>query len=384
MSDEGEREAGIADRPAEPSTEQMKPSEHTGRTEPPTGAESVAGSTPAPRTGWEGALFDGDHGPGVPGYAPVEPSGPRTPPKPGTPSSGNLRLPEWMRAEMSGETPGEMAGEADAGRRGHRSDRRPGADYDEEDEGRTRLMLFFGVGLLVVALLAAGAVYVLKKSSGGADEAGDPAAGAAGATPSATVRPPDVALPPNKPLARFRGVPHRAAGVLPDRHAGVAYPRLAAPWQIPGPKSGLGRLGWSGQQVLVTERGGGGRPTWYGQLLSGTLSDVQRPLYAGPGTERQAAVALAAQYEARFYPFPHKTRSLASQPLTVDGHRGWLVASYVGYRRPGVKATAEVVAVALVNTGRPSPAVLYMAIPNTNRDRWPDFNYVFTSLRLAR
>jgi hypothetical protein len=383
--------AGLADQPAEPSTDPPRAerpefaapaSASTGSpasAPSPESAEPAAppeGGPAAPRAGWERSLFEGDQGPGVPGYAPVEPSGPRTPPKPGTPSSGNLRLPDWMRAEMSGD---RDAGHDDArgrGRGGHDDD-------DEEDEGRTRLMLYFGVGLLVVALVAAGAVYVLKKVSGGADDTGERPSGATGATPGSAAGPPNVALPANKPLMRFRGSRDRAVGILPDRRAGVAYPRLAAPWQIPGRKSGLGRLGWSGQQVLVTERGDDGRPKWYGQLLSGTLSAAQRHLYAGPGAERQAAVALAAQYDKRYYAFPHRTRNLASQPLAVDGRRGWLVASYVGYRQRGIKATAEVVAVAVVNTGRPSPAVIYMAIPNTNRDKWPDFNYVFTSLRLT-
>ena len=367
-------QAGLVDRPAEPSIDppRTKPPEFPAPAAPAAPA-SEGGPPAAPRGGWERSLFEGDQGPGVPGYAPVEPPGPRTPPKPGTPSSGNLRLPDWMRAEMSGDR--------DSGHHETRADGLGGHD-DEEDENRTRLMLYFGVGLLVVALVAAGAVYVLKKVSGDADESEQPP-GASGATPAQAARPPNVALPANKPLMRFRGAHEKAVGVVPDRHAGVAYPRLAAPWQIPGRKSGLGRLGWSGQQVIVTERGGGGRPTWYGQLLSGTLSAVQRPLYAGPGTERQAAVALAAQYDTRFYAFPHRTRNLASQPLDVDGHRGWLVASYIGYHQRGIKATAEVVAVAVVNTGRAGPAVIYMAIPNTNRDLWPDFNYVFTSLRLT-
>jgi hypothetical protein len=246
-------------------------------------------------------------------------------------------------------------------------------------------MLYFGVGLLVTAIIAAGAVYVLKRNANGGDDAGDPAAGGGAVTGAATTtpsaRPPDVELPAGKPLMRFRGRHGKAVGVLPDRHAGIAYPHLGAPWQIPGRKSGLGKVGWSGQQVVVTERRGG-RPTWYGQLLSGTLSAAQRNLYAGPGTEQQAAVALAGQYDAQFYGFPHTTRGLASQPLTVDGRKGWLVSSYVGYHRRGIKATAEVVTVAVVDTGRAGPAVLFMALPNTDRALWPDINYVFTSLRL--
>jgi hypothetical protein len=327
--------------------------------QPPGEEPATAVTDPGP---WERSLFDGEQGPGDPRYAPVTPSGPSTPPKPGTPSSGNLRLPDWMREEMS------------AGDRGPLPD--PAVEGDAE--GRSRLMLYGGVGLLVVALIAAAAVYFLK-SSNGSDQTEDPAPGA---TTPAAAAPPDVQMPANKPLMTFRGRHSRPIGVVPDRLAGVVYPRLGAPWQVPGPKSGLGKLGWSGQQVVVTEQRAG-KPKWYGQLLSGTLSAAQRNLYGGPGTERAAAVALAKEYEARFYAFPHRTRSLASQQLTVDGHRGWLVASYLGYRKPGVKATAEVVAVAVIDTGRPSPAVIFMAVPNTNRNLWPDFNYVFSSLKIA-
>jgi hypothetical protein len=391
MSDEGELGA-----------HRSAPADDTG-THGETGTDDgLTAERLTPPTGWERSLFNGDHGPGVPGYVPATPSGPHTPPKPGIPSSGNLRLPDWMREEMRGgreSEPGAEFGDvgqfgqfggagADSAARPARaagpadSAAGPADSADDEDERRTRLMLYFGVGLLVVALLAAAAVYVLKKSSRGTDDAGTPVSTSTGAAATPSAAPPDVALAANKKLMRFRGQHSKALGLLPDRLAGVAYPRLGAPWQIPGAKSGLGRVGWSGQQVVVTERRGG-RPAWYGQLLSGTLSAAQRNLYAGPGTEQQAAVALATQYEAQYYGFPHKTRSLASQPLAVGGHRGWLVGSYLGYHRPGVRATAEVVALAVVDTGRASPAVIFMAVPNTNRNLWPDINYVFTSLRLT-
>jgi hypothetical protein len=367
---------------------------------PPDGTEDgpaqsgPAPGAPATRTAWERSLFDGEHGEhgdqgqGVPGYEPAMPSGPRTPPKPGIPSSGNLRLPDWMRDEMRGgrdaEPPASAPGAAPAtGPAGEPAAwSGPATGDPDQDEGRTRLMLYFGVGLLVVALVAAGAVYVLKRSGGATDEGNVPAPGGQGATTTPSAGPPNVALPPTRALMRFRGHHGAAAGVFADRLAGIAYPLFGRPWQVPGPKSGLGRVGWSGQQVVVTERHGG-RPAWYGQLLSGTLSAAQRNLYAGPGTERQAAAALAAQYDAQFYGFPHATRHLASQPLAVGGHRGWLVGSYITYHRPGIKATAEVVTVAVVDTGRAGPAVLFMALPNTARALWPDINYVFASLRVV-
>src|SRR4051812_26659898 len=78
--------ADWVDRAAEPATGPSAAADPAGSATAAAAAESSAA-----RTGWERSLFEGDQGPGVPGYAPVEPSGPRTPPKPGTPSSGNLR-----------------------------------------------------------------------------------------------------------------------------------------------------------------------------------------------------------------------------------------------------------------------------------------------------
>jgi hypothetical protein len=382
MSDEGElggqwstpakntSDDATTDRTATPPAQVSAPDQpFPAGVETPGSATEAAGVSAGdePAAPWERSLFDGEQGPGDPRYAPVVPSGPTTPPKPGTPSSGNLRLPDWMREEMSGQSAG-------------RGPVYPGVDGEEES--RTRLMLYGGVGLLLAALVAAAAVYFLKSSGGDSAGADEPEPGAGAATTPAAAAPPDVRLPATKRLTTFRGRHSSPVGLVPDKRAGVVYPRLGAPWQIPGPKSGLGKLGWSGQQVVVTESRDG-RPKWYGQLLSGTLSAAQRNLYGGPGTERAAAVALAKEYEARFYGFPHKTRSLASQQLTVDGRRGWLVGSYIGYRRPGVKATAEVVTVAVIDTGRPSPAVIFMAVPNTDRDLWPDINYVFSSLKIA-
>jgi hypothetical protein len=343
------------------STSQVSATDQTA--EPVNGQSSTEPSAAGP---WERSLFDGEQGAGDPRYAPVAPSGPATPPKAGIPSSGNLRLPDWMREEINtGQGPADRV-----------------MQIHDEDEGRSRLMLYGGVGLLVVALIAAAAVYFLKSSGAGAAEGDSGAPAPGGSTTPAAAAPPDVKLPADRPLMTFRGRHSRAVGIVPDKRAGVVYPRLGAPWQIPSAKSGLGKLGWSGQQVVVTEQQSG-RPKWYGQLLSGTLSAAQRNLYAGPGSEKAAAVALAKEYEARFYSFPHKTRSLASQRLTVDGRRGWLVGSYIGYRKPGIKATAEVVTVAVLDTGRSTPAVIFMALPNTNRNLWPDINYVFSSLKIA-
>ncbi|MEW2357844.1 hypothetical protein [Spirillospora sp. NPDC029432] len=297
-------------------------------------------------------LFAGEGDPQYAGVAPMAPSGPV---RPGKPSSGNWQMPDWMADED--------AADSKLGRQG-----------DLDEGGRSKLALYGGVGLLVVALLAAGGVYLFKQRGGEAE---------AETKKSSTDQEaaPEVKMPAEKPLRQFAGRPSRVLGAVKDPQAGLVYPRLARPWQVPTKKNKLGTPGWSGQQVLVTERTGG--QTWYGQLMTGVLNPSLQSEYKGPESVPAVAVQAAKGIEAQYYAFPHKSTPLASQALNVDGRKGWLVASYVTYKRAGVKATGEVVATAVIDNGRPAPAVAFAAVPNTHKTLWPDINRFMTQLKVA-
>ncbi|MEU5877409.1 hypothetical protein [Spirillospora sp. NPDC047279] len=406
--------------------------------QPPVPAESDAdayGERPAAggQQAWEGSLFDGQAGGGGGGddlY--VTPTGPATPGKPGKPSSGNWQMPDWMQDEDSADA---MLGKGAEGKRrfgrsrsdDKRSDNkrsddrrsddryaneqaaapvqesvgpaaptpstpstpstppapspRSGRDHLDDEGSRSRLVLFGGVGLLVVALLAAGGVYLLKGRDGGGAAPSDNDQGPAGNKPPAQDVP-KVELPPDKALARFAGRPSRMLGRVSDPHSGLSYPRLAAPWVVPTKKNKLGVTGWSGQQIVVTEKRGG--QMWYGQLLTGTLIPTLQASYKGPDSIKQITGLAALGFEQNYYAFPHKKAPLASQELTVDGRKGWLIASYLTYKRAGVRATGEVVVAAVIDTGRKAPAVVFASMPNTHRKMWPDLNQFMTQLKVAR
>jgi hypothetical protein len=230
--------------------------------------------------------------------------------------------------------------------------------------------------LLVVALLAAAVVYVLKHR--GNDDA-KPSKGKAAAAQH--VQQSAVALPPDKRLQTFTGRPSKVLGQVNDPGSGLSYPRMASPWQVPTKKNKLAIAGWSGQQILVTERRGG--RIWYGQLLTGTLTPALRSAYKGPQSVKPVTAMAAKGYESSYYQFPHKTTPLASQALSVGGRKGWLVASYLTYKRTGVKATGEVVATAVIDTGRAAPAVAFVSLPNTHRKMWPDINRFLSGLKVV-
>jgi hypothetical protein len=291
----------------------------------------------------------------------VAPSGP--PPKPGKPSSGNLRLPDWMRDENGGASGGAA---------------RP--PVEDEDDGRSRRPMFVGVGLLVVGLVAAGGAYVVK-GGGDTSNAAAPSRPTTAPSPSAT-RSAQSPAQPQKPLPRFRGTHSKVIGRVTDARSGLSYPRLAKPWATPAKRSPMTELGFGASQFVVTENSGG-QPTHWARLMSAELGGAAKDDYAGPGSEREAATRVAQMYEERMYGFRHKKRSLASQPLDIDGHKGWLVSDYLTFRRPGLKATGDVVALALVDTGHKAPGILLMSAPNTDKKLWPDVNFVVRSLKLA-
>ncbi|MGI5164886.1 hypothetical protein ACQEU3_11080 [Spirillospora sp. CA-253888] len=312
--------------------------------------------------GWEGSLFDGDDEGGDSRYAAVTPTGADGPAKPGKPSSGNWQMPDWMADEQ--------AADAKLGRT---------AESDESGGGKGRLVLFGGVGLLVVAVLAAGGVYYMKNKddSGPAPSEGKPGRPAAAQKP----QPPQAQLPPDRVLRRFPGKPTKVVGRVSDRFSGLSYPRLGPPWQVPNKKNKLGTQGWSGQQVVVTEKRAG--QPWYGQLLTGSLIPTLQSAYEGPQSLKNVTGLAAKGLEGNYYAFPHKSVPLASQPLNVGGRKGWLVASYLTYKRAGVRATGEVIATAVIDTGKPVPAVVFASMPNTHRKMWPDINQFFGQLRVA-
>jgi hypothetical protein len=291
----------------------------------------------------------------------VAPTGP--PPQPGKPSSGNLRLPEWMRDESNG------AGHSDS--------------YGYEEEGRSKRSLLIGVGVLVVGLVAVAGVYLLK---GGGDSKPVSHTGAPtqpSQPPSqAPVQPPSENPQPDKVLAKFRGAHTKPAGRVVDQRSGLSYPRLGKPWGPPPNKSPMTELGFSASQFSVTEKAGA-QPKRWARLMSAGLGGAEKDAYTGPGSERDAATQVAEAYEARMYGFGHRKKLLASQPLNIGGHKGWLVGYYLTYHRPGVKATGDVVTVAMVDTGRKAPGVLFMSVPNTHKKLWPDVNYVMHSMKVA-
>ncbi len=339
-----------------------------GQGENPSGFTSVAPVPAAPVPPAEppsGGDFGGlDDGPGVAQYAGVDLSGPAGPPKAGIPSSGNWQMPEWMREE----TQANLEASAQGG----------GFDEREMRRDRSRTYVFAGIGALAIAGFVALGIVVFKGDGGGAEAEVKARPGTSSPSPSATAR---ASLPPQKKLMVFKGNGSPVTGMLADPASGLSVPQLGGGWVEPNKKNKLAQSGWSGQQILVTEKKG--TQLWYGTVLTSPLGPVERRIWAKGGDLQTGAAQVAASLENRLYGFPHQTRELASQPLRVGGHEGWLVARYLKYDRAPIRSTAEVVVTALVDTGGQYPSVLFVSMPNTHKKLWPDINTVISRLKVG-
>lgn len=308
-----------------------------------------------------------DDGPGVAGYAGVDMSGPEGPVKAGIPSSGNWRMPDWMREETEAN---KQAGVQNAG-------------FDEQEmrRDRGRTLIFAGMGVVALVAFVALAVAVLNNDSSSADEEDarvGPSASVPAVAPTVTQ---EAAAYPAKPIRKFKGTGSPVAGSLADKASGLTYPAFGGKWTVPNKKNKLFQPGWSGQQIMLTEKKG--TQLWYGTILSKPLGPVEKRIAAG-GKDLQEKTQLVAEgLERQLYAFPHKAKPIASQELELNGGKGWLVASQYTFDRTPIAAKSEIVVTALVDTGKKNPSLLFMSMPNTVKNLWPDVNAVVDGLRVG-
>jgi hypothetical protein len=296
-------------------------------------------------------------------YAGVDLSGPG-PAKAGIPSSGNWQMPAWMREETEADLAASPRGGA--------------LDEDEMRRDRSRTFLFAGLGTLAVAGIVALGVVVFTGDGGGTEAEVKAQPGVSAPSTGATDQ---TALPPRKKLRNFKGAGSPVLGVLADPDSMLNVPRFGGGWVEPNEKNKLAQSGWTGQQILVTEKKG--TQLWYGTLLTSPLGPVERRVWSQGGSLEKNAAAVAQSLQSRLYGFPHEKLDLASQPLKVDGRDGWLVAHHLKYDRAPIRSTSEVVVTALVDTGKQYPSVLFVSMPDTHKRLWPDINAALTRIKIG-
>lgn len=203
-----------------------------------------------------------------------------------------------------------------------------------------------------------------------------------------TTPPPDTAPPLAKACPPPTGGP-APAGPVPatpkgdrtvDARSGISYEAFGPPWRTwTNNWSDGGELDVSYRtgQYFVTEIYPMGE--YLASILSGSV----------PATNNDALTLdlkctshqVAADVRAAHYPQPNTQDMIKDEAVTLGGRPAWLNEFRLHFDEPGLNAKDELVAVALIDVGRPEAAVLYVSIPGTHRQYDKVVDEVLASVR---
>ncbi|WP_305785176.1 hypothetical protein [Symbioplanes lichenis] len=254
----------------------------------------------------------------------------------------------------------------------------PGPGPDPEQRRRRQMLLFGGIAggivaigltiILIVALASDGDAFSSK-----AQAPTDVRPPLAQMCPAPTTIPGDPAPAPSAP------VPPASGERTVDEEAGISYKKYGAPWE---PWTTIWRAGtlevpYKVGQHFVTEQYSGG--TYHASILSAAV----------PAAENDAVTLnlecvgrqVAADVRAEYYPQPNTIEQLRDGLTTLGGRPAYLSEFRLHFQSPGLQATAERSAVAVIDVGKPTAAVLYLSIPNTHAQFEPVIAEVLASVR---
>ena len=149
-----------------------------------------------------------------------------------------------------------------------------------------------------------------------------------------------------------------------DEAAGIAYPYLGQGWLEYDLQDMVETTSVAGQYLVtqdVTPDGG----LFIAQCTSGPLSPG---LYPGAGGLQPALAQVADSVRLNYYPIPNAQEVLRNEARTVDGVPAHLLEFDLSWDVDGYEASAERVALLIVDVGRPAPALLYISVPNTHAE----------------
>lgn len=176
--------------------------------------------------------------------------------------------------------------------------------------------------------------------------------------------PPPTAVPSSDPSVE--PVPPAPSGPRTvDEDAGISYRAYGAPWR---PWTNVWTQGtlevtYKAGQHFVTETYSAG--TYHASILSAAV-----PVAENDGLVIDLACVgrqVAADVRAEYYPQPNRVEALSDQQTVLGGRPSWVSTFRLHFSEQGLDAKDELVAVALIDVGRPQAAILYVSIPGTHR-----------------
>jgi hypothetical protein len=191
--------------------------------------------------------------------------------------------------------------------------------------------------------------------------------------PTAAAEPP--AEPPTESPGEPPSAPPRAVDPGPapagprsvDTDAGISYRAYGEPWVAWTTvwNAGTLQVPYKVGQHFVTEPAYDGVNDYHATILSAAVPAAHNDALAVDieCVGRQ----VSADARAEYYPQPNRLDVLRDGRTVLAGRPAWVTVFRLHFERDGLRATDELAAVACLDVGRPTAAVLYVSIPGTHR-----------------
>ena len=231
------------------------------------------------------------------------------------------------------------------------------------------MLIFSGIA---GAILAVGLVVILivGLSSEGNPFGGKPGAPADLRPPLAQMCPAPTVAPSAGPTVRPKAPPAVTGERTSDPEAGISYKKYGTPWVSWDTtwRAGTLEVPYRVGQHFVTENYSAG--SYHASILSAAV----------PAADNDAVTVdlkcvgrqVAADVRAEYYPQPNTAEPLRDEMTTLGGRPAWVSEFRLHFRAAGLTATDELSAVAVIDVGKTTAAVLYISIPGTHKQ----FDYV--------
>jgi hypothetical protein len=240
---------------------------------------------------------------------------------------------------------------------------------DGPQRRRRQMLIFSGVAGAILAI-GLTVILIVAFSSDGASFRDKAEAPTDVRPPLAQACPAPTGSPSAAPSAPPAVVPPATGARTVDPEAGISYRAYGAPW-MPWTeewRAGTLQVPYKVGQHFITEQYN--RGSYHASILSAAV----------PAADNDAVTLnlecvgrqVAADVRAEYYPQPNTMDPLRDELTTLGGRPAWVSEFRLHFHEAGLTATEELSAVAVIDVGKPTAAVLYVSIPGTHQ-QW---NYV--------
>jgi hypothetical protein len=150
-----------------------------------------------------------------------------------------------------------------------------------------------------------------------------------------------------------------------DEETGISYRAYGTPWETWTDvwRAGTLEVPYKVGQHFVTEQYSGG--SYHASILSAAV----------PATDNDSLTLnlecvgrqVSADVRAEYYPQPNTLEPIRDEVTTLGGRPAYVSKFRLRFNEPGLTATEELSAVAVIDVGRPTAAVLYVSVPGTHK-----------------